>query len=35
LSVWKKPAPKIRSEKPTADDVSTKAIAEDAEGFEG
>lgn len=35
LSVWKKPAPKIRLEKPTAEDVSTEAIADEAEGFEG
>lgn len=31
LSVWKKPAPKIKLDKPTAEDVSTEAIAEDAE----
>ncbi len=35
LSVWKKPAPKIRLEKPTSEDVSTEGIAEAAEKFEG
>lgn len=35
LSTWKKPAPKIKAEKPTADDVSTEAIADDAEEFGG
>ena len=35
LSFWKKPAPKVRLRKPTADDVSTEAIAEDAEDYEG
>lgn len=33
LSEWKKPAPKIKTDKPTADDVSTEGISEDAEGF--
>ena len=34
LSAWKKPAPKIKDVKPSAEDVSTEAISEDAEGFE-
>ncbi|WP_306142623.1 hypothetical protein [Roseibium sp. MMSF_3412] len=33
LSVWKKAAPRINQEKPTAEDVSIDAIAEDAEEF--
>jgi len=33
LTNWKKPAPKIKLEKPTADDVSTESIADDAEGY--
>jgi hypothetical protein len=35
LSVWKKPAPKIRLEKPSAEDVSTEGISDDAEEFGG
>ncbi len=35
LSVWKKAAPRIKQDKPTAEDVSIDAIAEDAEDFEG
>jgi hypothetical protein len=34
LSVWKKPAPRIKQEKPTAEDVSTESIADDAEDFD-
>lgn len=35
LSVWKKPAPRIKQDNPSAEDVSLNAIAEDAEDFEG
>ncbi len=31
---WKKPAPKIKQEKSTADDVSTESIADDAETYD-
>lgn len=35
LTVWKKPAPRIKQDKPSAEDVSVDAMAEDAEDFEG
>ena len=35
LMVWKKPAPKIKVDTPTSDDVSIDSIAEDAEVFDG
>jgi len=35
LDNWKKPAPRIKLEKPTAEDVSTESIADSAESFEG
>jgi hypothetical protein len=34
LAKWKKPAPKIKLEKTTADDVSTESIADDAKDFD-
>jgi hypothetical protein len=33
LSAWKKPAPKIKHEKPAAGDVTPEAISDDAEDF--
>ena len=34
LSAWKKKAPRIKDTKPTAEDVSTSALSEDAKDFE-
>ncbi len=35
LTTWKRPAPKIKPDRNSADDVSTDAISSDAEDFEG
>ena len=34
LTAWMRPAPKIRDDRVSADDVTTEAISEDAEDFE-
>lgn len=34
LSAWKKPAPKIKPDRPLADDVTPKAISEESGSFE-
>ena len=34
LSVWKKPAPKIKSDRSSASDVTTSAISEESDSFE-
>jgi len=34
LTTWKKSAPKIKPDKPSAEDVTPDAISEEAEGFE-
>ena len=34
LSVWKKPAPQIKSDRASASDVTTDAISEESDTFE-